>query len=330
MTSVCVFGCKDTTRHFIGHIKDITPIDALVTLTPAMAAEQKVAGYDDLSDLSATVKHLYKVEKYHLKTETDTAFFAAHDFDIAFVVGWQRLLPEEVLHSLRIGAFGMHGSAQNLPYGRGRSPMNWSIIEGRQWFYTNLFRYSTGVDDGPVVDTLCFSIHRGDTAESLHYKNTVSMVSIVTRNWRRLAANTFTTVRQAEGTPTYYPKRDLADGLIDWSDDISNIERLVRAVAPPFPGAFSYLADAKLFIDRAAVFYTDVEQHPFLGAANGTVCDIFPSGKFLVRCNGGVLLVHEARGAPASGVTRGAHLVSPPGEIKRFPRNPHGYFDLPQ
>ena len=98
---------------------------------------------------------VYTSHKYSLKSEEDFAF-SKNNFQIGFVVGWQRLIPENILDTF-IGVFGMHGSAMKLPKGRGRSPMNWSIIEGRKVFYTNLFKYNSGADDGDVLDTFKFS-----------------------------------------------------------------------------------------------------------------------------------------------------------------------------
>ena len=57
-------------------------------------------------------------------------------FDIPTVFGGPHVtyFPEEILNTLSIGALGLHGSADMLPKGRGRSPMNWSLIEGKKRF----------------------------------------------------------------------------------------------------------------------------------------------------------------------------------------------------
>lgn len=327
MTKIAIFGCKSTTRYLYGELSKLMPIDTIVTISPEKAADQKVADYDDLRDLSDRV-NIHVADRYQLTGEADIAFFEAARFDIGFVAGWQRIIPDRVLATLARGAYGMHGSSQDLPYGRGRSPMNWSILEGRRWFFTNLFRYLPGVDDGPIADTLCFSINAGDTAETLHFKNLLSMVHLVRRNLDGLLAGETALREQPEGDPTYYPKREPEDGIIDWSADVGTIERLIRAVAPPFAGAFSFAGARRVTITRASLFYTDLEQHPFRDAAPGTICTVLPNGKFCVRCWGGVLLVHEHR-IEGEALTAGAVLNSPAELIKAFPRNGLGYFDLP-
>ena len=71
--------------------------------------------------------------------------------DLLCALGWGRLVPEAVLQMLGKFACGMHGSAFGLPRGRGRSPMNWSIITGHNRFITSLFRYTPGMDDGDIL-----------------------------------------------------------------------------------------------------------------------------------------------------------------------------------
>ena len=78
-------------------------------------------------------------------------------------------------------------------------------------------------------------------------------------------------------------------------------------------------------IARAAIFYTDIETHPFKEAKFGQVVDVFPNNKFLVRCSGGVLLVHDYKGAsPAVG----SNFDISDSPFKRFKRNDYGFFDI--
>lgn len=323
---VILFGCKDTTLHLAKFLRELCDTVTLVTISPEKGAEQEVAGYVDLVPYESLFERIHIAKRYDLKCDDDLSFFKSVTCDLGIAVGWQRLIPPNILELFSVGAFGMHGSAQDLPFGRGRSPMNWSILEGRGWFYTNLFRYQAGVDDGPILDTDCFSINDSDTAESLHYKNTLSLIKLLRNNWGNFARGELNLKQQKAGQGSYYPKRNPSDGLIDWADAIFNIERLIRAVGKPFYGAFSYLESHEIRIYRAALFYIDLETHQFKDRLYGEICDVFPSGKFLVRCNGGVLLVHEFESI-AKVLLPGQLLASPEDRFRIFPRNRHGFFD---
>ncbi len=328
MSRVAVFGCKHTTAFMIDALlADGVAIDQLITIDPRLAAAHEVADYCDLRELAAARSlPLYQARSYGLKSDEDQRALAGFGIDLAFVIGWQRLLPGPVLQSLRIGAFGMHGSSQNLPIGRGRSPMNWSLIEGRSQFYTNLFRYDDQVDAGDVVDTLVFSIRPSDTAETLHFKNTLAMKRLIERNLEALLTGEVRLQPQADLVPTYYPKRSPADSLIDWRWDIAQIDRFIRAVAPPFNGAFAFRDGDQVVLQRAAIFETDLVDFGQRAQPAGSVLEVFPNGKFLLRCVGGLLLVHEH--ASRRPLRRGDRLVSPPEAIRQFPRNAAGGHDV--
>lgn len=325
---IAVFGCKATTLFLLDNLNLPFPVRHLITITPEAGQKHQVADYLDLKAAAeARGIEVYQAKYYSLKHDDDLAHINSLGIDVAIVMGWQRLIPAQVLSGLSIGAFGMHGSSMNLPLGRGRSPMNWSIIEGRRVFYTNLFRYDPGVDSGDVVDTFKFQITDRDTAETMHFKNTLAMKYLVERNIDKLVRNDFQLTKQDDSiTPTYYPKRSPEDGLIDWEQDVEVLARFIRAVTRPFNGAFTFSGDQQISIWDAHVF--DVHDFGYEKWNAGTVVAVFESGKFLVKCFGGLLLV-TAYDAPFA-VQKGMQFGNNGLLIKRFERNNQGFFDIPE
>lgn len=325
---LALFGCKTTTLFLLDALMTKMRINVVITITPELAAKNEVADYLDLSDACQNRGiRLYQANTYHLNDAADQETIRQFQIDIAFVNGWQRLLPKSILQAFRLGAFGMHGSAQNLPVGRGRSPMNWSLIEGKTHFFTNLFRYDAGIDSGDILDTHVFSIQSADTAETLHFKNTLAMSQLILKNLNPLLEGKFSLNKQADLPPTYYPKRSPADSIIDWRRDIHFLHRFIRAVAPPFNGAFSYINRKKITLLRAEIFETDIADHGFTQSKPGRVVAVFPGQKFLVRVNGGLLIVHDF--LYCEPVITGMLLSSPEQEIRCFPVNAAGGYDLP-
>ncbi len=325
--NIVLFGCTDNTLHLARFLFKLGFTFELITISPIKAKINKVVNYTDLTLYKDLFSSIYVSENFNLKAKKDLEYFKKpKKFKLGFCNGWQRLIPKEIIDCFTVGIFGMHGSARNLPFGKGRSPMNWALIEGREFFHTNLFKYQSGVDSGPIIDTCTFSINSSDTAETMHYKNTLSMCYLIQKNLNALLDGT----KEAQVQPTvlgesFYPKRVPKDGAIDWRDDIFNIEKLIRAVTNPFYGAFSYLNGAEIIIYRSSIFYTDIEQHPFKASSLGEVVDIFPNNKFLVRCSGGVLLVHEYKGDRPSA---GNIFDEIEGTLNSFKRNSYGFFDI--
>lgn len=324
--NIILFGCKDTTLHTARFLRSLKLNIDLVTISPDVASANNVAGYTDLTNHTTLFSSIYVAKSYSLKGEDVEVIKKLNNLNLGFCIGWQRLIPKEILDIFSIGIFGMHGSSRNLPYGKGRSPMNWALIEDQKWFHTNLFKYQSDIDNGPIVDTCTFSINFYDTAETMHYKNTLAMCHLIKVNLKSLANGEKQTQPQSiEDGESFYPKRIPSDGIIDWRDDIYNIERLIRAVTKPFSGAFSFLEGKKIVIERGSIFYTDLEKHPFINSKFGEILEVFPNNKFLVRCCGGVLIVHEYKGtSPSFGKT----FEISDNTIKRFKRNDYGFFDV--
>jgi methionyl-tRNA formyltransferase len=295
---VGVVGCKHTTMELIiGLQRQGYTVDHVITLSPEKGQEQNVAGYVDLrpflkeKGISCTT-----VAKYNMNTEEDHQSMLGLKLDMLLVMGWQRLIPNWFLETLGIGAFGMHGSSRPLPYGRGRSPMNWSLIQNRNCFYTHLFRYRPGVDDGDIVAVQVFDITQFDTCLTLHYKNTLSMIRLAGQALPSLLAGNAVLRPQPTEGATYYPKRSDEDGLIYWTDTAQEIYNLIRAVTKPFPGAFAYLGEGgaqKVIFWRAIPFDT---QLTWPAAEPGEVIAVFMDGDFVVKTGNSTLLVQEYAG----------------------------------
>lgn len=324
---IAIFGCKNTTKFLIESLAETIKINYLITIDPAKGEKFKVADYSDLNICAKKYGiEVYNSKTYNLKNEEDVQNISKLNIDIAFVIGWQRIIPETVLKTLSIGAFGMHGSSMDLPLGRGRSPLNWSIIENRSFFYTNLFKYDPGIDSGDILDVNKFSITSADTSETLHFKNTLSMKFLIEKNLKSLLENNFSLKRQKDIKPTYYPKREPSDSLINWKLEISEIERFIRAVTKPFNGAFSYINKHKIIIFSARIFSTN-NYYGFKNKKIGEIVAVFPNNKFLIRCNGGLLLVDDYK-IDNFNLEINQFLNNSSDKIKIFKKNKDGFYDL--
>lgn len=284
-------GCHEVGAELIPHlIRGGLRFGYFVCLTPEQAARHGVSGYVDLRPLAAEYGiPVYVPETYALRAEADVAFFRDHCFDLLIQGGWQRLFPQEVLETLRIGAVGVHGSSDFLPKGRGRSPLNWSIIEGRRRFIAHLFLIKPGADDGDVFDWQDFDINVHDNIRTVYRKLSIVSRRMLLRSVPQLLCGEIQTVPQT-GVPGYYQKRTPADGRIDWEEtDVHQLHDFIRAQTRPYPGAFGLLDGATCRIWDAQVFDTRIT---YPEAAYGEVVERF-SDSLVVNCRGGLLLVTD-------------------------------------
>lgn len=211
--------------------------------------------------------------KCSLKHPEDQAFFEEHSFDLLIQGGWQRLFPEPILATLSIGAVGVHGSADFLPKGRGRSPLNWSLIEGRRRFILQLFLMKAGADDGDVFAWQDFDILPFDDIQTLYDKNSLATREMLKTSLPGLLAGSLETYSQ-RGEPSYYGKRTAEDGRIDWEEmDVWEIHNHIRAQTRPYPGACGNFMGGTFTIWKAQVF--DTRLHFYRDRAYGEIVESF-------------------------------------------------------
>lgn len=242
---VVVFGVKDTSENIIRFItKEICPVDLVITVAPSVTKKNQISGYKGLSFLTERYGiPVHEADSYYLTDDKTRAFIGANTFDIGIVMGWQRLIPGYVLDAFRCGIYGFHGNAGYLPFGRGRSPLNWSMILGDTRFNLNLFRYDEKADSPNVFATEMFQISPHDDIRTAQYKNVICSRNLI----RKLLAVYLSGAeipirRESLDFDSWYDKRTPADGRIDWHARTRDIYNLIRGVTAPFPGAFCYVA----------------------------------------------------------------------------------------
>ena len=308
---IALLGCKGTTLDLLGAVLQGGDfgIDEIVTLPPDLAERNHVAFYrgPEIAKLAEANGILVTtVRSYNLKDSDDQAHFDSAGIDLLVTLGWERLVPEAVLESLGRFAVGMHGSPFGLPRGRGRSPLNWSIITSQSRFVTYLFRYDSGVDSGAILGSRTFEISTHDDIAALHMKNRISMYQLLVTLVPLIERGEAPLTPQATKGVTYYPKRKASDSGIDWRHSTLGIYNLVRAVAPPYPAAFCFHDGRKLSV---------LEAHPFdsslfeKGIEPGTVVDVSRSlDSFVVKTTDGSLIVRCFEGVDLSEITVGDEL----------------------
>ena len=272
-------------------------ISHIVSLNSQQATQYNVSGYASFDEIARKNNiPIYFPKTYSLKDNDDISFFEKNNFDLLLLGGWQRLIPEIILSKLKIGGIGFHGSSEFLPKGRGRSPVNWSLIEGKTQFILHAFLMTPGIDDGDVITHEVFDINQLDTCQTIYYKISIIQKRILAEIIPKLVSNNFKHIPQT-GEPSYYEKRTPDDGLIDWSKSVHEIYNFVRALTRPYPGAFTFLNGQRLNIWKSQPFDSKIKYE----SKNGQIVEKFSTGDFVVSCKDGLLLITDYEGAVTVG-----------------------------
>jgi methionyl-tRNA formyltransferase len=171
--------------------------------------------------------------------------------DLIFSFYYRSMLGPPILRSARRGALNMHGSL--LPKYRGRAPVNWAILNGESQTGATLHYMVERADAGDIVDQLAVPILADDDAREVFGKVTAAAEIVLARSLPGLLAGDAPRRPQVIEPGQYFGRRRPEDGLIDWSQPAVRIHNLVRAVAPPFPGAFTEVNGRHWRIHRTRV-----------------------------------------------------------------------------
>ncbi len=168
--------------------------------------------------------------------------------DFLFSFYYRLMLSPALLAAPKRDAFNLHGSL--LPKYRGRAPVNWAIIHGETETGATLHEMVEKPDAGRIVDQEPVPILPDDLAVEVFGKVAGAAECVVKRSLPKLVDGSAVLRAQDLSKGSYFGGRRPEDGRIDWSAPAKRVHDLVRAVAPPYPGAFTEVEGKRLRVLR--------------------------------------------------------------------------------
>jgi methionyl-tRNA formyltransferase len=270
-----------------------TRVEAVITLNEEQLAKR--SGAVDYEELTCRFGvPLYRVA--NINSPEAVELLAGLDLDVAFVLGWSQIIRPPALTCCRVGMIGAHASL--LPHSRGSAPINWALIRGDKQTGNTLQWLADGVDSGDIIDQVRFPITDYDTCATLYEKVAESNREMVLRLVPRLLNGVRPTRPQPPGDGSILPRRRPEHGLINWSQDSRAVYDFIRALARPYPGAFSHLDGARWFIWQAALPPGEAPAGAAAGVVLGPVLSpVEAACGQAVACGRGVIILLEVEDA---------------------------------
>lgn len=178
--------------------------------------------------------------------------------DFIFSFYYRNMLPMSLLALAKRGAYNLHGSL--LPKYRGRVPVNWAVLNGETETGVTLHEMVEKPDAGAIIAQTAVPILPDDTAYDVFTKLTVATEQTLWNVIPQLLNDTAPRLPNALTQGSYFGGRKPEDGRIDWQQSAQQIYNLHRAVAPPYPGAFTD-QNGHRFIIKQARLATNLTTH---------------------------------------------------------------------
>ena len=200
--------------------------------------------------------------------------------DFFAVVAYGKILPQVVLDIPKTAPINVHFSL--LPKYRGPAPVNWASMNGEEETGVDTMLMDAGMDTGDILLTAKTHIlkkNAGELADELAVTGAELLIKTLNE------FDSIIPVKQDNNKAVKAPMMSKEMGLIDWSNNAVNIERMVRAFTP-WPASYSMLDNKKVKIFKSEV--AEICHN----AVAGTVIDI-EKDSFTIACGNNALKIFE-------------------------------------
>jgi len=252
-----------------------------VFTTPPTEA-QNIISYKSFDNYQSKVPLVYTSD---INSDSVIKAIKAQQPDVIYQVGWSQLLSKELLQIPHKGCVGFHGTL--LPKHRGRAPIPWSIIFGLRKNGMTLMYLSEGADLGDIIGQESYEIKPEDSATEIYEKSTQACKILISRYHNLIMEGTAPREKIDISRSDYWPRRVPQDGIIDWNKDSNSLDSWIRALTHPFPGAFTYWQNKKLFIWKAFKNENTNLKEP------GKIVSLTDQGTILVQTGSGILELYN-------------------------------------
>jgi methionyl-tRNA formyltransferase len=221
---------------------------------------------------------------------------------LAFVTA---IIPESILFQPPHQTIEYHPSL--LPRHRGRSAMNWAIINGEERTGLTIFWVDAGIDTGPILLQKEVAIDPVDTVATLYFNKLYPLgVEALVEAIRLVGEGRAPKIPQDEAEATSEPPCEDEHAQIVWAESAQTVYNLIRGTNPQ-PGAWTTHRGRRLRLFDAAL---RPEHHPHADRpVPGTVTQL-TKASFLVAAAAGAIEVKRVQPEGAGKIKAGEFIAS--------------------
>lgn len=170
--------------------------------------------------------------------------------DLILSVGFDHLVPEEILLIPPHGALNLHPSY--LPHNRGKSPNVWPIIEETPAGVT-LHYMDAEFDTGDIISQRKIETEFSDTGKDLHKRLEQAQFELFTEAWPKIVSGDVEATSQNSTAGNYHSKSDFVELCeLDPEEELrvkDFLDRLRALTFPPFNNAYLEIDGNRYYID---------------------------------------------------------------------------------
>ena len=204
---------------------------------------------------SKKINKKFKKQKIiYSKNINDAKFYnllKKENTDLFISAGFSNIFKKKLLKLPKYGVINLH--AGPVPKYRGGSPLNWQLINNEKNVTISILKMDEGIDTGPIIETKKFPIKKHYDINNLHLIANNIFPSLVLNSIAKIEKKEKLKL-QPKNNNNYWKQRKEEDGRINFKFFTGfMIDRYIRALTKPYPGAWALIDKKKIIFYKAKV-----------------------------------------------------------------------------
>tara|TARA_Y100001970_G_scaffold289725_1_gene421001 strand:+ start:6047 stop:6955 length:909 start_codon:yes stop_codon:yes gene_type:complete len=162
-------------------------------------------------------------------------YFKRLNVDLAIVVAYGKLIPEDYLNHSKKGFINIHASL--LPKYRGAAPIQRALMNLDEETGISIMKINKDLDSGPLCNSYKIEILKNDNTDTISDKLSAIASEKILDNIDQIFEGKAIFKEQEHAKASYAKKINKSEGKIDWKDSSANILGKIKGLYP-FPGAW--------------------------------------------------------------------------------------------
>ena len=226
------------------------PISVTYTQPPQRSHRGQQLNKSPVQLLSETLNIEYRTPAYLKNNQEEKKFLKDLNADIAIVVAYGQIIPNDLLNITKKGFINIHASL--LPKWRGAAPIQRSIMNSDKETGISIMKISEKLDAGPICNSYNLDLLKNENAESLSNRLSLLAAEKISDDIDAILQDKAVFKPQDDSKATYANKVLKSEGKINWSNSVENILGKING----------------LYSNSGAWFIYKGERYKILGAEN--------------------------------------------------------------
>lgn len=179
--------------------------------------------------------------------------------DLIIVVAFGKILPTDVLNSVKYGCINIHASL--LPKLRGAAPIQWSILNGETQTGVTSMQMNEGLDTGDMLIKKSVKINENMNAGELHDILSKLGAEVLLETVEAVKNNALTPVKQDDSLSNYAPMLSKELCPTDFSKSALEVHNHIRGLSP-WPVALTEINGKKVKLHKSKILNEKFNGNP--------------------------------------------------------------------